>query len=83
MPRQKLKRVKITNAERVAYCERENRFQGAVYQKKIAAGKMTRQQANLNYQIIKELGELSAILKEKGYDWYEVVDFIENLNKKS
>ena len=82
MPRQKLKRIKITNAERIAYCERENKMQFFVYKKKIENGKMTQAQANLNYQIIKELGELSAMLKEKGFDWYEIVDLVTNLKKK-
>ena len=71
--------IKITNAIIMKYCKREQKFQALVYSKKIAAGKMSKFEANKNYLIIKGFHDLAKTLDAKGYKWSEIQNILDNL----
>lgn len=75
--------INITNQQIIEYAKDENKFQLFVFKKKIENGKMTQEDANRKYLIIKRLGKLAELCERKGYTFSDLFALLENLPDKS
>lgn len=70
------KQIKLSNNVIASYCKREHEMQKRVYPRMIQDGKMTQYQANTNWLIIQELGEMAQLLEDRGMTWQELKETI-------
>lgn len=73
--------TRVTVTKIIDYCKRENAMQLAVYPKRIEAKKMSTEQANLYYNIIKQLGELASKCEAKGISWESLKALVDKMHK--
>ena len=75
----KRKDLNINAADIIKYCEQEHRFQKAVYAKKIANKKMTKQAANVYYAIIQDVHDIAKALHQRNISWDQLRDMVDDL----
>ena len=61
------------------YCERENRFQKAVYKNKVNAGKMTAKAANVNFAIVADVNQIAKALHQRNITWDQFLKMVDDL----